>query len=75
MTSETKLPMSTFLVVLAAMDGALTLIERGTAWLAHYRSEVGELTPEEDAAQEAFEERRFALWQSGQPVTPDQPNG
>jgi hypothetical protein len=60
--------MSPVLVVLAAMDGALTIIERGSAWLAAYRKQVGELTPEEDAAQEQFEERRFRAWQSGTPV-------
>jgi hypothetical protein len=63
--------MSPLLLILAAADAALTAFERINAIVAARASEVGELTPEEDAALEAYEERRFASWNSGGPVSPD----
>ena len=63
--------MSPLLIVLAAADAALTAFERINQIVLSHSKEVGELTPEEDAALEAYEERRFAAWGSGGTVMPD----
>lgn len=63
--------MSPLLTAVAIADAALTIIERVNQLIAKRKAEHAELTPEEDAALEAFEERRFAAWQSGTPVQPD----
>lgn len=67
--------MPPLLVAIAAADAILTAFERVNEIIQARRQMVGELTPEEEAAVEAYEERRFAAWNSGVPVRPEQPNG
>ena len=48
--------------ILLVTDLLLTAANRLTNWLAEKR-EVGELTPEEEAAHDAWKEKLFAEWQ------------
>ena len=62
MSENAKPKMSSLLVAVAVADAALTVIERVNQLIIARRKEIAELTPEEDAALEAYEERRFAAW-------------
>jgi hypothetical protein len=53
----------TILQGLAILDGLLTAASRIQSWLAS-RREVGEMTPEEEAAYDAFKAKRFEEWQN-----------
>jgi hypothetical protein len=70
MSENSKPKMSSLLVAVAVADAALTVIERVNQLIIARRKEIAELTPEEDAALEAYEERRFAAWQNP-PTKPD----
>mgnify|MGYP003345446755 CR=1 FL=1 len=50
------------LEIIAALDASLTLANRLAVWLGEKR-EIGEMTPEEEAAFDAALEKTFASWQ------------
>jgi len=52
---------SAVLEAILIADGLLTLAGRMSKWLAE-RREVGEMTPEEESAHDAYLERKFAEW-------------
>ena len=58
--SEKGTHMPPLLVAIAAADAILTAFKRVNEIIQARRQMVGELTPEEEAAVEAYEERRFA---------------
>ena len=60
--TEKKVASLGVLEAIAALDAALTLTSRLAAWLES-RREVGEMTPEEEAAMDAANEKMFANWQ------------
>jgi hypothetical protein len=60
--TEKKVAFMGPLEAIAIADGLLTLANRIGKWLEE-RREIGELTPEEEAALDAHLEATFAKWQ------------
>lgn len=64
--TEKKVASLGVLEAIAALDAALTLASRVSKWLES-RREVGEMTPEEEEAMDAANEKLFAQWQTRTP--------
>jgi hypothetical protein len=61
-TQKTEAKVAAIGEVLLVADALLTLGNRLANWLEEKR-EVGEMTPEEEAAHDAWKEKKFAEWQ------------
>jgi len=59
---------SAVLTGLMVADAALTLASRIGRWV-QARKEVGELTPEEEAALDVYLENKFSEWQAKRPTS------